>query len=221
MNKDERRFSVIMIVYEQARELEENLPLFLQQEYEPGYEVIVVDESSTDQTQDVLKLLKNDYPHLYSTFIPRPNRLISRRKLAFHIGVKAAKNEWIIFTKIQRKPIANDILKAIAGSMDEDAELTLGYTVKKGIRLQPFNTCSEASSHILRIERKLTKVREKKRMNYMWGRYDFIIVRKDVAYDVLNLFEQKISRGKMLGKRISIIWDNLLRRSSSTLLVTE
>ena len=55
----------------------------------------------------------------------------------------------------------------------------------------------------------------------MWGRYDFIIVRKDVAYDVLNLFEQKISRGKMLGKRISIIWDNLLRRSSSTLLVTE
>lgn len=221
MNKDERRFSVIMIVYEQARELEENLPLFLQQEYEPGYEVIIVDESSTDQTQNVLKLLKNDYPHLYSTFIPRPNRLISRRKLAFHIGVKAAKNEWIIFTKIQRKPIANDILKAIAESMDEDAELTLGYTVKKGIRLQPFNTCSEASSHILRIERKLTKVREKKRMNYMWGRYDFIIVRKDVAYDVLNLFEQKISRGKMLGKRIGIIWDNLLRRSSSTLLVTE
>ena len=221
MNKDERRFSVIMIVYEQARELEENLPLFLQQEYEPGYEVIVVDESSTDQTQDVLKLLKNDYPHLYSTFIPRPNRLISRRKLAFHIGVKAAKNDWIIFTKIQRKPIANDILKAIAESMDEDVELTLGYTVKKGIRLQPFNTCSEASSHILRIERKLTKVREKKRMNYMWGRYDFIIVRKDVAYDVLNLFEQKISCGKMLGKRISIIWDNLLRRSSSTLLVTE
>ena len=165
MNKDERRFSVIMIVYEQARELEENLPLFLQQEYEPGYEVIVVDESSTDQTQDVLKLLKNDYPHLYSTFIPRPNRLISRRKLAFHIGVKAAKNDWIIFTKIQRKPIANDILKAIAESMDEDAEQTLGYTVKKGIRLQPFNTCSEASSHILRIERKLTKVREKKRMN--------------------------------------------------------
>ena len=58
-------------------------------------------------------------------------------------------------------------------------------------------------------------------MNYMWGRYDFIIMKKDVAYDVLNLFEQKISRGKMLGKRISIIWDNLLRRSSSTLLVTE
>jgi hypothetical protein len=55
----------------------------------------------------------------------------------------------------------------------------------------------------------------------MWGRYDFIIVKKDVAYDVLNLFEQKIPRGKMLGKRIGILWKNLMRRSESTLLVTE
>ncbi len=216
-----KKFSIIMIVYDQARELAENLPAFLQQEYEPGYEVIVVDESSTDDTSDVLKLLKNDHPHLYSTFIPRPNRLISRRKLAFHIGVKAAKNEWIMFTKIEKKPIANDILKAIAESMDEEAELMLGYNVKKGIRLQPFSTYSEARSHIQRIERKLTKVRERQRMNYAWGRYDFIIMRKDVAYDVLNLFEQKFSRRKMMGKRIGIFWDNLLRRSSTTKLVTE
>ena len=47
MSKNERRFSIIMTVYDQAGELEENLPAFLQQEYEPGYEVIVVDESST------------------------------------------------------------------------------------------------------------------------------------------------------------------------------
>ncbi|MBO5594369.1 MAG: glycosyltransferase [Prevotella sp.] len=216
-----KKFSIIMIVYDQARELAENLPAFLQQEYEPGYEVIVVDESSTDDTSDVLKLLKNDHPHLYSTFIPRPNRLISRRKLAFHIGVKAAKNEWIMFTKIEKKPVANDILKAIVESMDEEAELMLGYNVKKGIRLQPFSTYSEARNHIQRIERKLTKVRERQRMNYAWGRYDFIIMRKDVAYDVLNLFEQKFSRRKMMGKRIGIFWNNLLRRSSTTKLVTE
>ena len=216
-----KKFSIIMIVYDQARELAENLPAFLQQEYEPGYEVIVVDESSTDDTSDVLKLLKNDHPHLYSTFIPRPNRLISRRKLAFHIGVKAAKNEWIMLTKIEKKPVANDILKAIVESMDDEAELTLGYNVKKGIRLQPFSTYSEARNHIQRIERKLTKVRERQRMNYAWGRYDFIIMRKDVAYDVLNLFEQKFSRRKMMGKRIGIFWNNLLRRSSTTKLVTE
>lgn len=221
MSKNERRFSIIMTVYDQAGELEENLPAFLQQEYEPGYEVIVVDESSTDRSGDVLKLLKNDYPHLYSTFLPKPNRLVSRRKLAFHLGVKASKYEWVIFTKISTKPMATDILKAIADAIDDDAELTLGYSVKKGLRLQSFHTCLDASSHIRRIERKLSKVRERKRMNYTWGRYDFIIMRKDVVYDVLDLFEQKLSPAKMLGIRTSIFMKNLFGRSSTTQLVTE
>ena len=221
MSKNERRFSIIMTVYDQAGELEENLPAFLQQEYEPGYEVIVVDESSTDRSGDVLKLLRNNYPHLYSTFLPKPNRLVSRRKLAFHLGVKASKYEWIIFTKVERKPEATDILKAISDNIDDDAELTLGYSVKKGIRLQPFSTCGEASNHIRRIERKLSKVRERKRMNYVWGRYDFIVMRKDVVYDVLDLFEQKLSLAKMLGIRTSIFMKNLFGRSSTTQLVTD
>lgn len=221
MSKNERRFSIIMTVYDQAGELEENLPAFLQQEYEPGYEVIIVDESSTDRSGDVLKLLRNNYPHLYSTFLPKPNRLISRRKLAFHLGVKASKYEWIIFTKVERKPEATDILKAISDNIDDDAELTLGYSVKKGIRLQPFSTCGEASNHIKRIERKLSKVRERKRMNYTWGRYDFIVMRKDVVYDVLDLFEQKLSLAKMLGIRTSIFMKNLFGRSSTTQLVTD
>ena len=70
MNKDERRFSFIMTVYDQAYELQENLTAFLTQQYQPGYEVVVVDESSTDETPDILKLLKKDYPNLYTTFLP-------------------------------------------------------------------------------------------------------------------------------------------------------
>ena len=64
MNTSERKYSIVMTCYDQATELESNLPAFLTQEYEPGYEVIVVNESSTDQTEDVLKLFKSNYPHL-------------------------------------------------------------------------------------------------------------------------------------------------------------
>ena len=102
MNKDKRSFSVIMPVCDQAVELEQNLPAFLTQEYESGYEVIVVDENSTDNTEDVLKLLKQDYPHLYSTFLPKPHMQTLRRKNALNIGSKAAKNEWIIIAKINK-----------------------------------------------------------------------------------------------------------------------
>ena len=57
MNISKQGFSIIITVYDQAHELKENLPAYLTQVYEPGYEVMVVDETSTDDTPDVLKLL--------------------------------------------------------------------------------------------------------------------------------------------------------------------
>ena len=52
MNIDKQGFSIIMTAYNQADELKENLPAYLSQTYEPGYEVIVVDETSSDDTPD-------------------------------------------------------------------------------------------------------------------------------------------------------------------------
>ena len=220
-------FSVILTVYDQARELEELLPELLKQSYEAGYEVIVVDESSTDDTSDVLKLLKNQYPHLYSTFLPaflpsflpKPGSRILRRKQAFNIGLKAAKNEWVIITKIPNHPLADDVLQAISENID-DNPLTLGYHLKKGIRLQPFDSVDDARKHILRIERKLHTIREFKCGNYIWGRYDFIIVKKEYAYELLSLFEQDVPAISLFGIRLAIFCKNLWRRPSTTLLVT-
>ena len=222
MKTDKSGFSIVMSVYDQAPDLEANLPAFLTQEYEPGYEVIVVDETSTDNTEDVLKILKNEYPHLYTTFLPKPNRQIIRRKLAINIGAKAAKNEWIIITKIENTPTAPDILEAISQVLDRDAELTLGYMGKKRIRLQPFDTIEEAGNHMLKAERKLKKVFQRnKRMGYFWGRYDFIILPKKNIVKTLAYYEQKVSWMSLVGIRLSILWQSLIRRSSTTLLVTQ
>lgn len=220
MNTRQHPFSVVITVYDQAHDLEEQLPAFLKQEYEPGYEVIVVDESSTDETPDVLKLLKNEYNHLYSTFLPKPSAQIFRRKLALNIGIKASHNEYIIIANANNAPADTDVFKAIAEVLDAKAELTLGYVTKKHIRLQPFDSVAEAEGHIRRLERKLKKVRERKYGNYIWGRYDFIIVRKDCTFELLKLFEQQISGFHLFGIRLGILWNNLLRRSSTTLLYT-
>ena len=216
-----RCFSIVMTVYDQAHDLEENLPAFLTQEYEPGYEVIVVDESSTDNTEDVLKLMKNNYSQLYTTFIPRPNRLVSRPKLAYTIGVKASKNEWVIISDVKKKPEATDILQAIEESMNEQSFLYLGYLTGKGLRLQPFDDVTEVHRQIVKAERKKSNGHQGKRMRYIRGKYDFIIVHKDYAHDLLKFFEEKPSRLQLLGLRLSILWQNLCKRSSTTLLTIE
>ena len=62
MNQKERSFSIMMMVYDQAPELRDNLPAFLTQEYEPGYEVIVIDETSTEELLKRIEIVEGRLP---------------------------------------------------------------------------------------------------------------------------------------------------------------
>lgn len=218
MNTNNQGFSIIMTVYDQAHELKENLPAYLTQAYEPGYEVIVVDETSNDNTPDVLKLYKQDYPTLYTTFLPKPNKLGAHRKMAINIGLKASKNEWVILQNINNKPQDENELQTIVEALDDEAELTFGYISKKGIRLQSFASYDNARYHILKGERKLKHVYNRQSMSYVWGRYNFIVIRKDISYDVLKYFEQKVSTTSLFNYRIHILIKNIFGRSETTFI---
>jgi glycosyltransferase involved in cell wall biosynthesis len=120
--------SIVMTVHDEVEAVERNLPLFLQQQSEAGYEVIVVDESSGSDTKDVLKRLRAQYPNLYTTFIPESSHYLSRRKLALTIGVKAAHNEWCILTDIRCKPADEHWLESMTAQMGDDTGVVLGLT---------------------------------------------------------------------------------------------
>lgn len=51
--------------------------------------------------------------------------------------------------------------------------------------------------------------------NFVWGRYDFIIVKREQAYDLLNLFQQKLSFGSLLLARIRILFKNLFASTTN------
>jgi glycosyltransferase involved in cell wall biosynthesis len=201
-----------MAVYDQAYELKENLTAFLTQQYQPGYQVVIVDESSTDETPDILKLYKKDYANLYSTFLPKSKGYALSKKQAYNIGIKAATNDWLIFTNANYAPVNADILQAINDQFDDTADLTLGYLTKRGIKLQAFYDVDEAKDHITRMERRLQKVRNRKRYHYRRGLYDFIIVKKSVAFDMLKYYELKPSFVQRQALRWRILWKNIFSR---------
>jgi glycosyltransferase involved in cell wall biosynthesis len=120
--------SIVMAVHNQASELRENLPQLLALDYEPGYEVIVVDESSTDDTDDVLTQFRVEHSHLYTTYIPESSHYLSRRKLALTIGVKAAHNDWVILTEPDCRPEDERWLSAMAEGMTDEADVVCAYT---------------------------------------------------------------------------------------------
>lgn len=119
--------SIVVACHDNASELERNLPLLLQQQY-TNFEVIVVDESSTDDTDDVLKQLKAKYANLYTTFIPESSHYLSRRKLALTVGVKAAKFEWIVFVDADSRPSDQMWLSQMASQCGKRCDMVMGYT---------------------------------------------------------------------------------------------
>lgn len=106
--------------------LDEHLPIFLTQEYSPGYEVVVVTEKADVETENVLKRYSQN-ERLYHTFVPESSRYMSKSKLAITLGVKAAKNEWIILTDPRCKPAVSHWIEAMSRQMGSNNSLVLGY----------------------------------------------------------------------------------------------
>ena len=205
-------FSIIMSVCDDASLIEENLPAFLEQEYEAGYEVIVVDESSTDNTADVLKIQKNAHPNLYTTFLPRPNRLVNRPRLALTLGVKAAKNDWVVFTGISTPPPSSQWLAELSATATGSVALVLGYVNRKTgtVRLQPFDTIDEARRLISKTERRKANGHKGNWLRYLRGKYDFVAVHRADGHEALKLFERDIRGSSLLACTFGTIMHNLL-----------
>ncbi len=118
--------TVLLVSNGDATALDEHLPIYLTQDYDKDYQVIVVAEKSDTETGDVLKRYAND-PHLYFTFIPETSRYMSKNKLAITLGVKASKHDWIILSDSRLKPTSNQWLQSLAQSLGDDTSIVLGY----------------------------------------------------------------------------------------------
>lgn len=90
---------VSVIVY--AKNVEANIRDFMHalmaQDY-PDYEVIVVNDASIDNTAEIIDTMLADYSNLKYTFVPSSSRNVSRRKVAFTLGAKAASHPVLLIT---------------------------------------------------------------------------------------------------------------------------
>lgn len=120
--------SIIIFSRTEPEMLEKNLPAILEQDYPSPFEVIVVNEGASVETNMAVARLKTKYPNIYLTYTPDGVRSLSRKKLALTIGIKAAKGDVVIITDANTSVLSNRWLKQMmAKFVDPNIDVVLGY----------------------------------------------------------------------------------------------
>jgi len=127
--------SVIICSKNEADNLKDFLPAILEQNY-PTYEVIVVNDGSTDESNEILERYREKYPHLYRTFVPMEAKYVSHKKICLSVGIKAAKYENLLLVDADCEPAGKEWISSMVRNFVGKSEVILGYgghKYKKGL----------------------------------------------------------------------------------------
>lgn len=125
-NKEPNLPSVSIVVTSRnyLEQLHELLPALLAQDY-PDFEVVVVDDCSTDGTDWYLAELKISHGNLKTTKIIQETDFPNA--LAITIGVRAASKEWLVYLSPLCRVPDNQWLRNYAQRLEPEKEVAIGY----------------------------------------------------------------------------------------------
>ena len=122
--------SVIIYVRNRFYDLQDFLPALLEQDY-PQFEVIIVNDGSTEENKNTLYRLHEQYANLYSTHIPDETRNVSRKKLGITLGIKAAKYDCLLFTEADSHTRSSNWIQLMARHFGKNKTVVLGMSAKE------------------------------------------------------------------------------------------
>ncbi len=127
VSEKDKPVSIILAARNEAENLQNNLPLILEQDY-PNYEVIVVNDCSWDDSQKILEEMQQHYPHLKVSQLFEQEKYPTGKKFALTIGIKAASNDNLVFTDADCVPASNQWLRILQRRLGNGKEIVLGYS---------------------------------------------------------------------------------------------
>lgn len=117
--------SLIICAHNEAHNLRQNLPHFLAQDY-PNFEVIVVNDHSSDETEQVVWSFQKKHPNLVLLKPEGPTP--PGKKAALSWGIHHARFEWLIFSDADCRPRGPHWLRYMTQAFDLGYEMVLGFS---------------------------------------------------------------------------------------------
>jgi biofilm PGA synthesis N-glycosyltransferase PgaC len=177
--KSAKSVSVIICAKNEEENLERFLPRILEQDY-PEFEVVVVNDCSTDGTEQLLSEMSVRYKHLRYTSIPSNEKFLHGKKLAVTIGLKSALYNHVLLTDADCYPASDLWLQKMTSNLTREKKIVLGYggyERKKGLL-----------NLLIRYETVFTAIQY---LSYAIGGRPYMGVGRNLAYEKALFFNNK------------------------------
>jgi len=118
--------SVLIAARNESENLYELLPKVMEQDY-PCFEVVVVNNQSTDESIWLLKAYEHQFPNLRIVQLEKSQHIRPGKKLPLTLAVKAAKFDHFVFTDADCIPSSRLWLRTMAQGFVHSKEIVIGY----------------------------------------------------------------------------------------------
>lgn len=122
--------SIIICARNEDDNLTEFLPKILVQDY-PEFEVVVVNDCSIDNTENVIDEFAKIFPNLKKVNIKEDDYYKHGKKFAVMVGIKGAKYDNLLFTDADCFPASEYWLEEMSSGFVNKKEIVLGYGAYK------------------------------------------------------------------------------------------
>ncbi|MCF6280182.1 MAG: glycosyltransferase [Flavobacteriaceae bacterium] len=119
--------SVIICAKNEAENLQQFLPSFINQKYS-NYELVLINDASTDDTLEVMESFQKEHPTKIKIVDVAPNEQFwGGKKYALSLGIKSATHEHLLFSDADCKPVSKHWITEMVACFSEEKEIILGY----------------------------------------------------------------------------------------------
>ena len=118
--------SVIVCAKNEAENLKNLIPKILQQEYS-SFELVLINDASTDHTLEILEKFKEHDSRIKIVNVENNEAFWGNKKYALTLGIKAASNDYLLFTDADCVPASNQWIQKMSLEFSDKKSIVLGY----------------------------------------------------------------------------------------------
>ncbi|WP_114757322.1 glycosyltransferase [Flavobacterium sp. AG291] len=118
--------SVIVCAKNDAEKVKNLVPVLAEQDY-PDFEIVLIDNASSDETLDIFEEFEKQYSNIRLVKVENNEAFWGNKKYALTLGIKAAKKDYLLFIDANCYPTSNEWITAMTSRFTTNRTIVLGY----------------------------------------------------------------------------------------------